>query len=56
MPDKEQEAKMDELEEIQTRPCFNQRLNIFFSFGSGAPILLKALNYIRKAVSGEYQW
>lgn len=41
---------MNELEEIQSRTCFNQRLDIFFSFGSGAAILLEALNRKRQAV------
>jgi hypothetical protein len=50
VPDKGQEAKMNELEEIQSRTCFNQRLDIFFSFGSGAAILLEALNRKRQAV------
>ena len=50
VPDKGQEAKMNELEEIQSRTCFNQRLDIFFSFGSGAAILLDALNRKRQAV------
>lgn len=40
VPDRGQEAKNSELEEIQNRSCFNQRLDIFFSFGSGAAILL----------------
>lgn len=41
---------MNELEEIQSRTCFNQRLDIFFSFGSGAAILLETLNRKRQAV------
>lgn len=50
VPDRGQEAKTNELEEIQSRTCFNQRLDIFFSFGSGAAILLEALNRKRQAV------
>lgn len=37
-------------------PAFNQRLDIFFSFGSGAAILLEALNCKRQAVGGEHPW
>lgn len=51
VPDKGQEAKMNELEEIQSRTCFNQ--TFFSPLGLARSFFLDALNFERQAVVGE---